>query len=467
MPEWAVRKLSYSAGWREIFGFMPRLLMEAEPAVQREIILRAETSVYGGAGLESYEATEKSSLRALARRALAQHLCQRALVGSARVNWLRRMIFALAFPPLLALFVLQTLRSPKTPAETVHPDLVVFFWSERLYKFIGDCHFEEQTYVLHRDRHICFRNREISFFLRAIAGCPRILCYPELLCNFVRWLGYYGYVIRYHRPKQAVVHFFERTASSSLMTAYLHERDLRHIDVQHGENIFTADSAFCQFDEIRLWGEHFRDVFLATRSPGETIRVWGTEYHRELFWQVRNQDQPRPKRLLIIDPFMYEEHEVHYAMIKKVVERLDSGWEVRVRRHPAELRNRLDWMDRLNADLGMRTSQTSLRLEEERPSVPIEEALGRSRVVLGVASAALIEAWIVGCKVIHIAGGPGEHVLMDRYQNSGNVLYCDQRTDGCSLDIFLAEPAALNQRESSLVNHVTAITDIDIKEHRS
>ena len=460
MAEWAVRKLSYSAGWREIFGFMPRLLMEAEPAVQREILLRAETSVYGDAGLEFYEASEKSSLRALARRALAQHLCQCALVGSARVNWLRRMIFGLAFPPLLALFVLATLRSPKTPAESIRPDLVVFFWYERLYKFIGDCRFQGQTYVLHRARHICFSKREILFFLRTIAGCPRILCYPELLCNFVRWLGYYGYVIRYHRPKAAVVHFFERTASSSLMTAYLHERGLRHIDVQHGENMFTADSAFCQFDEVRLWGEHFRDVFRSTRSPGETIRVWGTQYHRELFRQVRNQDQPRPKRLLIIDPFMYEEHEVHYAMIKKVVERLDPGWEVRVRRHPAELRARLDWMDQLNAELGL--SEKSLHLEEEPPSVPIEEALGRSRAVLGVASAALIEAWIVGCKVIHIAGGPGRDVLMDRYQNSANVLYCDRRTDGRSLDIFLAEPAALNEHESSLVNHVTAI-----KERRS
>ncbi|HYU45134.1 MAG TPA: hypothetical protein VEK84_03025, partial [Terriglobales bacterium] len=265
MAEWAVRKLSYAVGWREIFGGMPRLLMEAEPAVQREIILRAEKSVYGDAGLESYEATEKTSLRALARRALAQHLCQRALLGSARVSWLRRMIFGLAFPPLLALFALASLRPGKAPAESNRPDLVVFFWAERLYKFIGDCHFQGQSYVLHRARHVCFRNREIRFFLRTIAGCPRILCYPELLCNFVRWLGYYGYVIRCHRPKEAVVHFFENTASSSLMTAYLHERGLRHIDVQHGEIMFTAMSAFCRFDEVRLWGEHFRDVFLSGR----------------------------------------------------------------------------------------------------------------------------------------------------------------------------------------------------------
>ncbi len=105
MAEWAVRKLSYRTGWRGIFGGMPSLLMEADPAVQRGIISRAEKSAYGEAGLESYELEsyeeerEKSALRLLARRALAQHLCQRALLGSALVNGLRRVILGIAFPP--------------------------------------------------------------------------------------------------------------------------------------------------------------------------------------------------------------------------------------------------------------------------------------------------------------------------------------------------------------------------------
>lgn len=457
MIEWAVRKFSYSRRWRDIFGGMSRPLREYDPAVQREIIWRAEKSVYGSAGLEAYEATEKSPRQALARRALAQHLCQQALLGSAHGNGLRRVLFGLALPLLLALSLLATLRPRKALAERNRPDRVVFFWAERLYKFIGDCHFPGQRYALHQARHVYFSNREIRFFLRTIAGYPRFLYYPELLCNFVRWLGYYGYVIRYYRPKEAVVHFFERTASCSLMTGYLHEWGVRHIDIQHGEIMFTATSAFCQFDEIHLWGEHFRDIFLSNRSPAGTIQLCGTQYHRNLFSKVRYQHQPRPKRLLIIDPFMYEEAEMNYSMIKKVVERLDPGWEVRVRRHPAELRAGLAWMDQLNAEVELR--QRSIHLEEEWPSVPIEEALGKSRVVLGVASTALLEAWIVGCKVVHIAGGPRREVLMDRYQNSSNVLYCDPCTEGRALDLFLAEPAALDDRERGLVNYLTAINE--------
>jgi hypothetical protein len=135
------------------------------------------------------------------------------------------------------------------------------------------------------------------------------------------------------------------------------------------------------------------------------------------------------------------------------------GWDIRVRRHPAELRKTLPWMQDLNAELRSMQKHIGLELEEERPTVPIEEALSRARVVLGIASTVLIEAWIAGCKVIHIGGGPERSVLMDRYQNSANVFYCDQNTRDCALDYFLAAPIELNERERTLVNHLTVLEE--------
>jgi hypothetical protein len=455
VAEWVVRRLSYSARWRELCG-MPRLLLDADPALQREIILGAEKAVYGKWGLERSEAAELSSLRSLARRSLAQHLCQRALRGGG-LNGLRRVVCAFAFPTLLAMFVLATVCQRKPPVGHSRPHLVVFFWAERLYKFIGDWQLAGQKYELHRKRAVYFAGREIRFFLRTIAACPRILCYPELLCNLIRWLGYYGYATKHYQPKEAVVHFFEGTASSSLMTAYLHQQGLRHINVQHGEVMFTAMSAFCQFDEIHVWGGHFREIFLFGRSPAANMRVSGTRYHRELFRNLRTRRQPRPKRLLIIDPFMYQDPHTPYALIKQVVERLEMGWDVRVRRHPAELRKTLAWMEELNA--GLKSSQKNICLEEEGPTVPIEEALNGARIVLGIASTVLIEAWIAGCKVIHIAGGPERSVVMDRYQNSANVFYCGQNTVDRDLDTFIAAPVELNERERALVNYLTVLEE--------
>ncbi|HLQ76608.1 MAG TPA: hypothetical protein VK210_04595 [Terriglobia bacterium] len=121
------------------------------------------------------------------------------------------------------------------------------------------------------------------------------------------------------------------------------------------------------------------------------------------------------------------------------------------------MRKTLAWMDALNAEL--ESTHKHICLEEELPTVPIEEALGRARVVLGIASTVLIEAWIAGCKVIHIAGGPERSVVMDRYQNSANVFYCDQNTNDCALDRFLSAPVELNEHERTLVNHLTVLEE--------
>jgi hypothetical protein len=185
--------------------------------------------------------------------------------------------------------------------------------------------------------------------------------------------------------------------------------------------------------------------------------VPGTRYHQDPSSTVRNRHQPRPQRLLIIDPFLYEDQPVYASVMAKVLRNLDAEWEVRVRRHPAELRRTLSWMEQLNSDRGL--VEQGIRMEEEPPTVPIEQALGQSRVVLGVASAALIEAWIVGCKVIHIAGGPCRSALMDRYQNSANVFYCDQNSDTQLLDLFLAQPAVLDESERARVNDLTTINE--------
>ncbi len=454
MVERLIAKLAYSPLFRRLFSTLPRLAAKSDPEVQRRILDRAEQSVYGKAGMTSYERGGASELQRAARRSLAQHLCQRSLRGSRLVNAIRDGLGALVLTPLVALFAVASIRSGRM-AESPGPDLVIFFWYERLYKFVEAKAFPGQTTVLHRGRQICFSARELKFLLRAIAACPRLLCFPVLLCNLVRWLGYYGFAADFYRPKHAVVHFCESVASSSLLTAYLHERGLRHIDVQHGELRFMTNFAFCHFDEIRVWGDYFREIVLLNRSPREDVRVVQIPYYRELFMQVRNRLQPRPARLLILDPFLYHDLARYASLIDRVLVRLDASWEIRVRRHPAELRKKLDWMELVNANPSLR--RRGIAMTEEGPSVPIEAALARSRLVLGVASGAMIEAWIAGCKVIHLAGGPCRSELMGRYQGSENVLYLDEACSESALDRFLLEPVRLHERESQRINHLVEV----------
>ncbi len=456
MVEWLVAKLGYSPLFRRVFSTLPRLAAESDPAVQRRILVQAEKKVYGESGLEVYERDGHSELECCARRALAQHFCQRALRDSWVVNFIRDVLAALACLSLMVLFGVAGSYF-RERAEGPRPDLVVFFWYERLYKFVEPEAFPERTFRLHRGHQVYLAGREWWFLLRAVVACPRLLGYPVLLCNLVRWLGYYGFVIHHYRPKRAVVHFCESVASASLITAYLHENGLAHIDVQHGEVRFMVHSAFCHFDEIRVWGEHFRNVVLLNRSPEQDIQVVGVPHYRALFAGVRSRLQPRPPRLLILDPFLYQDVSLYSSLIRSLLERLDSAWEVRVRRHPAELRKTLEWMEALNASPELEAA--GVQMSEEPPSVPIEDALAISRIVLGVASGAMIEAWIAGCKVIHLAGGPYPEALMARYQNSANVLYLDANCQPEVLNHFLSTPALLSRHEAELVNYVVKVAE--------
>jgi hypothetical protein len=450
-----VAYLSYSRRLGKLFSGPSSLLLRADPVVQNSIIREAELRVYGSEGLDRYEEREKSRLNRLTRRSLAQHLCQRALIKSVWINVLRRIGFGFAFPFLAVFLFIKTRMNLKTSfTEPLNPDIVIFFWAGRLDKFVRNGMFAASKIFLHRHTFVYLSMDEIRFFLRAVLACPRMFICPELLCNFLRWLAYYGYVVHRYHPK-VVANFFEGTASSSLMTAYLGERGIRHLDIQHGELFYTAESAFCEFDEVRLWGEYFKKIFIWHRSPVDTIMVTGTVYHRELFHNLRSSLQPRPKRLLIIDPFLYEA-ETYYASLLRILKQMDAQWEIRVRRHPADRRVCLAYVGQLNADLSGREGHS--RIEEELPeTASIEEAIGKSRAVVGIASAALLEAWISGCKVIHLKDGPCQTVLMERYQGSENVLYYDEEVTDVMLKDFLTQPATLNEHEDCLVNDITML----------
>lgn len=455
-----VQWLSYSRvrSVSRVFSGTPPLRLEADPVVQERLIGMAERRVYGQEGLEGFEKRVPSRLARLAHRSLAQFFCQQALVTTRSVKAIRLIGFAAAAPFLLAFLLVRSLwpyRDGPSPLEEPGATVsaaVVFLWATRHEKFVWDGAFGDRPVVAHRNDRVHLGRAELRFMRRAFRSCPGVLAHPELLCHFLRWLAYYGYVVRALRP-QMVANFSESTAASSLMTAYLAERGIMHCGIQHGEIVFSAYSAFAEFDEYRAWGSHFADILTRQRSAAQQVITCGVPFHRQLFHEVRQSNQPRPSRLLIVDPFLQGmDREFTYAMLK-VLALLDGAWEVRIRRHPADRRPALDdvklWND--SAELVRR----GVRVEEECPeSVPIEETLGRSRVVAGIASALLLEAWFAGCKVVYVPGGPPRTVVMDRHLSSPNVCYLSDEQD---LTTFLGSAAELDDKEARRIHHVTAI----------
>lgn len=436
-----------------LFSGAPTLLLESDPVLQNCLIADCERRVYGAEGLHAYEQREPVRWKRLARRSLAQYLGQRAQQPSRSVLAVRSALFAVAFPLLAAFLVVRTWRGRRLPSSPAEASTVVIVWAERLRKFVWSDMFGDSDIVLHTEQPVHLGRVELSFLIRILRECPSILGHPPFFCNLVRWLAHYGFVARHYRPAR-IAHFFENTASSSLMTAFLAERGILHCNIQHGEIVMNAFCAFAEFDEFRVWGRHFSRL-IARQHNRASVEVVGVPLHRELFHRVRPALQPRPRRLLIIDPFlhgMYWDPRPHFARLLRA---LDDTWEVRIRRHPADMQPALALVTEWNSDPEL--ARRGIRVVEEPPhEMSIQDAIGRSRVVVGVSSAALLESWIAGCKVVYVPGGPSRASVLDRHAGSPNVCYLDDNVD---IRQFLSGPAILDGPERDRINDLTLVED--------
>lgn len=451
-----VHWLSYSKSRAvaRVFSGFSEVLLDADPQVQERIIRKAERRVYGKEGLQEYEHAAPSRLHRLARRSLAQHLCQKLLRPGFLVRVTRAGGATFCAFPLVVLLLARSFPEllRRRPSERLSRS-VVFQRVQRLEELVWDDMFQTGPVARYRDDRVRLGMRELRFFGRAIRACPRLCLHPELVCHVLRWLAYYGYAAWNWRP-ELIANFSEGTAASSLMTAYTEDRKIRHCGLQHGEIFFSGFSAFAEFHEFRAWGIHFTEILERQHMPPETLTVSGVPFHRHLMMEVRPRSQPRPKRLLIVDPNLSGLKRDWSASYLRLLRLLDGEWEVKVRRHPSDRRQALDYVSTWNTDPVL--AERGVVVSEESPdSTPIEESLGRSRLVAGVSSAALLEAWLAGCKVVYIPGGPVREALLPRHGGSANIWYLDDPIDQQE---FLESRLVDNACENDRIRHLLAIS---------
>ena len=431
-----------------IFGFQQRFL-ESDPSLQLDILRRSERIVYGADGIEAYERSQHPEVERLARRSLAQYLCQQEELDSTWIKiawWLGMMV---SIPPLIVYLTFHTLlnRRKRDIPEARDAEIIIFLKFERLAAMLCGVFPGKKLYV-HTKNTAYLGASEWSYFFRAVSACPSILLRPKLVVNLLRWLSHYGYIVHHYSPK-AVAFCFELVASSSLITGYLRERGARHLNVTHGERVFCAHGAFCEFDEDYVWGQHFAEIGARLKERA-TFRIHGGEAHTELFRKYRRANQPRPKRLLIThNPFLSSDGP-DFQVVLKMLRLLDSSWEIAVRRHPAWDISFAKYSEALRAN--------GIIFKDEPPTdISLKEALAQSRIVVGGSSTALVEAAIAGCKVIYLAGVAHPSTVLDRHQGSENILYATSETDRDELSRFLAEPANLSAEEDRLINFLAQV----------
>lgn len=82
----------------------------------------------------------------------------------------------------------------------------------------------------------------------------------------------YSHLIYKYSPS-VMIQFGEFSFSGTVLTAYCHRHQVKHIDVMHGEKLFYIRDAFFHFDETYVWNQHYVDLLTSLRAESTQFRI--------------------------------------------------------------------------------------------------------------------------------------------------------------------------------------------------
>lgn len=86
-------------------------------------------------------------------------------------------------------------------------------------------------------------------------------------------IGRYSYVLKSYNPS-AIIVAAEYSFTSSILTMYCNEVwNVSHINVQHGEKLYTIWDSFFRFDVMYVWNEHYQHMLSRLKAEPKQFIV--------------------------------------------------------------------------------------------------------------------------------------------------------------------------------------------------
>lgn len=126
---------------------------------------------------------------------------------------------------------------------------------------------------------------DLLFIVKMIVRYP-LSSYFVLKCTVK--ISKYSYMITRHTPRAFVVHN-EYSFTSSVLTAYCHCRNVKHINAMHGEKLYFIRESFFRYDRCYVWNEHYRKLTISLMAePSQfviaippSMRIDCERYHKQ------------------------------------------------------------------------------------------------------------------------------------------------------------------------------------------
>lgn len=158
-----------------------------------------------------------------------------------------------------------------------------------------------------------------------------IICrYPfswQFILKCLIKIGRYSFAIEEYSP-EAIAVCAEYSFTSSVLTAYCKKRNIKHIDVMHGEKMYYMRDSFFKFDECYIWDEYYGKILAAMKADRGQFVV-------EIPASLKFDDRLNRTQKYDYTYYLGAESEEVLRRISKILEQLyNRGKRIAVRPHP-------------------------------------------------------------------------------------------------------------------------------------
>jgi hypothetical protein len=213
-----------------------------------------------------------------------------------------------------------------------------------------------------------------------------IIQYPlnfYFLLKLVVRIAMYRQAIQQYNPKAFIV-TADFSFTSSVLTLFLNNNNIEHINVLHGETIFRIRHSFFRFNRCYVWDDHYIKMFCKLRAQENNFIISTPPF---LFVNIENHR----KESQLYD-YKYYLGDFNKSELTQIVDSMNKlvscGFCIKVRPHPRY------------GDLSLLHSLLENKYIEDFKEVSIEESLANTRNVVGFFTTVLYQAYRNGINVV-------------------------------------------------------------------
>lgn len=189
-------------------------------------------------------------------RSYNQYLCQNFYVPHWKQMCLNTLA-ALGFPMAISYYLLKRIfvrRNKKIPVMIENKGM------EEVVPEIVREKYNPSTSGYNEGTSLSFR--DVLFLSKLVYKAPLQPYFAfKAMMNVARYSG----MIKTHAP-ETMIQFGEFSFSGSILTAYCHTHNIKHINIMHGDKIYCIKDSFFHYDECYVWSVFYSELFLSLRA---------------------------------------------------------------------------------------------------------------------------------------------------------------------------------------------------------